>query len=117
MRNHRRTLLQHLISDTSQKRYVFTDRHPAHEAKAVDQWLDEHKSESEVVWLPRYSPEHNPDEVLIDDLKQTLETEPLPEDTPTFRQTICDILEVIPSMPERIKGYFRQAEINLGFES
>lgn len=109
--------LQHLVSETSQKIFVFADHHPAHKAKPVEQWLEAHRSEIEIVWLPRYSPEYNPDEFLNNDLKQNLTEQELPEDTSMFRQTICDILEAIKSMPERIQGYFRQAKIDLATES
>jgi transposase len=50
---------------------VFADHHPAHEAKAVEQWLEGRESEIERRWLPCYSPELNPDEFLNNNLKQT----------------------------------------------
>jgi transposase len=60
--------LEHLVSEASGKIIVFTDRHPAHEAKAVEAWLEGRESQIEVEWLPRYSPEYNADEFLNHDL-------------------------------------------------
>ena len=67
----------------------------------------------EITWLPRYSPEYNPDEFLNNDLKANLKNKPLPEDTPAFARTIRTILDQIASLPERVKGYFRQVKLEL----
>jgi len=64
--------LEHLVSEASDKIIVFADRHPAHEAQAVEEWLEGRESQIEVEWLPRYSPEYNADEFLNNDLKQVL---------------------------------------------
>ena len=106
--------LEHLVSEASGKINVFTDRHPAHEAQAVDDWLEGRESQIELEWLPRYSPEYNADEFLNNDLKQVLKNEPMPQSTSAFRETICGILDWIASMPDRVKGYFEQTEVDLG---
>jgi transposase len=106
--------LEHLVSEASGKIIVFTDRHPAHEAQAVEDWLEGRESQIEVEWLPRYSPEYNADEFLNHDLKQVLQNEPMPQSTSDFRETICGILDWIASMPDRVKGYFEQTEVDLG---
>ena len=59
----------------------------------VSLWLEGRESEIELRWLPRYSPELNPDEFLNNDLKQSLQNEPMPQNTPAFRDTIRRILE------------------------
>jgi transposase len=106
--------LEHLVSEASGKIIVFADRHPAHEAKAVEEWLKGRESQIEVEWLPRYSPEYNADEFLNNDLKQVLKNEPMPQSTSAFRETICGILDWIASMPDRVKGYFEQTQVDLG---
>ena len=108
------TFLEHLVSEASSKIIVFADRHPAHDAKAVEDWLEGRESQIEVEWLPRYSPEYNADEFLNNDLKQVLKNEPMPQSTSAFRETICGILDWIASMPDRVKGYFEQTEVDLG---
>jgi len=108
------TFLKHLVSEASGKIIVFADRHPAHEARAVEQWLEGRESQIELEWLPRYSPEYNADEFLNNDLKQVLKNEPIPQNASAFRETICGILDGIASMPDRVKGYFEQTEVDLG---
>jgi transposase len=59
--------LEYLVSEASGKIIVFIDRHPAHDAQAVEDWLKGRESQIEVEWLPRYSPEYNADEFLHND--------------------------------------------------
>ena len=102
--------LEHLVAQATTKIIVFADHHPAHEAKAVEDWLEGRESEIELHWLPRYAPEYNPDEFLNNDLKQELTNEPMPERTAELRDTIDKILGRIASMSDRIRGYFKQAK-------
>jgi transposase len=106
--------LEHLVSEASDKIIVLTDRHPAHDAQAVEDWLEGRESQIEVEGLPRYSPEYNADEFLNNDLKQMLKNEPMPQSASAFRETICGILDWIASMPDRVKGYFEQTKVDLG---
>jgi transposase len=105
--------LEQLIASTDKKVFLVIDRHPAHTAGAVDEWVDDHNDEIEIIWLPRYSPEYNPEEFLNNDVKASLKSQPLPEDTPAFVNTIRKILDEIATLPERIKGYFHQGKLDL----
>jgi transposase len=105
--------LEQLIASTDKKVFLMIDRHPAHTANVVQDWVQVHADEIEITWLPRYSPEYNPDEFLNNDLKANLKNKPLPENTPAFSDTIRKILDQIADLPERIKGYFRQAKLEL----
>ena len=104
--------LEHLVAEASTQLLVFADRHPAHEAQAVVQWLAGRESDIERHRLPRYGPECNPDAFLHNDLKQELENEPLPESTSGWRDTMQQILDRIARMSDRIRGDLRQSEID-----
>ena len=47
-------------------------------------------------------------------IKQVLKNEPMPQSASAFRETICGILDWVASMPDRVKGYFEQTEVDLG---
>jgi hypothetical protein len=97
---------QHLIERFGlRSRLVGSELHrPAHEAKAVEAWLEGRDSQIELHWLPRYAPAYNPDEFLNNDLKQELNNEPMPDRTPELCDTIDKILDRIASMSDRIQG-------------
>lgn len=51
-----------LIKDTGRKVFLIVDNLRTHHSKLVKEWLNAHKDEIEVFYLPSYSPELNPDE-------------------------------------------------------
>ena len=68
--------MKRLIKDAKQKVFLIVDNLRVHHAKAVQDWLARHKDEIEIFYLPAYAPEHNPDEYLNNDLKQTIKNKP-----------------------------------------
>lgn len=48
------------------------DGHSAHRSKRVRAWLGAHPDDVELHFLPPYSPELNPDELVNADLKHSL---------------------------------------------
>ena len=58
-----------LVRDAGRKVYLILDNLKAHHGKKVAEWLEAHKDEIAVFYLPSYSPEMNPDEYLNNDLK------------------------------------------------
>jgi len=49
--------------------FLIVDNLRVHHSKLVREWLEEHREQIEVFYLPSYSPELNPDEYLNCDLK------------------------------------------------
>ena len=64
--------LKRLIKDAKQKVFLIVDNLRVHHAKAVQDWLAQHKDEIEIFYLPAYAPEH----YLNNDLKQTIKNKP-----------------------------------------
>ncbi|MGH2508956.1 MAG: IS630 family transposase [Ktedonobacteraceae bacterium] len=61
--NFLRRLLR-LTRKTRRKVFLIADSHPVHKSRAVSRWLAEHAAQMRIFWLPSYSPELNPDELL-----------------------------------------------------
>jgi transposase len=61
--------LLRLTRKTRKKVFLVVDGHPVHKARSVTRWLDEHREQIRVFFLPSYSPELNPDELLNQDVK------------------------------------------------
>ncbi|GAA4764193.1 hypothetical protein GCM10023329_07480 [Streptomyces sanyensis] len=64
--------LARLVGHFERKAHLIVDRHSAHRSKAVRVWLADHKDEIELHFLPSYSPELNPDELVSADLRRSL---------------------------------------------
>ncbi|WP_221939406.1 IS630 family transposase [Streptomyces benahoarensis] len=64
--------LARLVGHFDHKVHLIVDRHSAHHSKTVRAWLADHQDEIELHFLPSYSPERNPDELVNTDLKRSL---------------------------------------------
>lgn len=103
--------LKRLIKDATQKVFLIVDNLRVHHAKAVKEWLAQHKDEIEIFYLPAYAPEHNPDEYLNNDLKQTIKTKPRAKTPDDLVATTSSILKSIQKRPNRIKSYFHAKHV------
>ena len=52
--------------------FLILDNLSVHKSKLVKEWVNEHKSRIELFYLPPYSPDMNPDELLNQDLKANI---------------------------------------------
>lgn len=103
--------LKRLIRDVEKKVFLIIDGHPVHRGGKVRAWLDSHKQEIEVVYLPPYSPERNPDEYLNGDLKRTLQDYKTPHNREELKKRVRYILSRFQKTPERISAYFKHPMI------
>mgnify|MGYP002713239235 CR=1 FL=1 len=65
-----RDFLKRLIQGMERKIYLVVDGHPTHKAKLVRTFVEANKDRIELVILPPYSPELNPDELVWAHVKQ-----------------------------------------------
>lgn len=71
--------LQKLLRSVKQKVFLIADSHPVHLQKKVTNWLQERKAAVELILLPTYSPELNPDEYFNQHLKTNGVGKPRPK--------------------------------------
>ena len=103
--------LKRLVKDAKQKVFLIVDNLRVHHAKAVMEWLAQHKDEIEIFYLPAYAPEHNPDEYLNNDLKQTIKNKPRAKTRDDLVATTSSILKSIQRRPHRVKSYFHAKHV------
>lgn len=61
--------MRKLVKQAARKIYLIVDNHPVHKARQVKQWIEENATKIRLIFLPGYSPELNPDEMLNNDVK------------------------------------------------
>lgn len=103
--------MRRLIKDAEQKIFLIVDNLRVHHAKAVSEWLAQHKDAIEIFYLPAYAPEHNPDEYLNNDLKQTIKNKPRAKTPDDLAATASSILKSIQKRPRRVKSYFNTRHV------
>ena len=100
--------LQALTDDAKPRKvFLIVDNLRVHHATQVKNWLQDKEEKIEVHYLPSYSPETNPDEILNRDLKTELRTRPAAKDSDALKRMAKAFIEKLISMPERVVRYFR----------
>ena len=61
--------MRKLVRQMPHKVFLILDNHPVHRSGVAKKWLRKHADEIELFFLPSYSPELNPDELLNQDVK------------------------------------------------
>ena len=82
-----------------------------HHSKAVKKWLAENEDKIEVFYLPSYSPELNPDELLNADLKQRVTKAAPARNKLALTRTAIGALRSIQKQPDRVESYFDQEDV------
>ncbi len=103
--------MERLIKDSTRKIFLILDNLKVHHSYIVRDWLEEHKGQIEVFFLPSYSPELNPDEYLNCDLKVGVHSRtPATTKNQLMNKTISH-LRKLQKLPARVKKYFRHPKI------
>mgnify|MGYP001160564371 CR=1 FL=1 len=103
--------LQRLIKDARRKVFLILDNLNVHKAKAVREWLAEHRDRIEVFYLPPYSPELNPTEYFNGDLKGEIQRAIPPKDVQDLKRAMLSHSRRIQKSPDRVRAYFRNRHI------
>ena len=88
------------------KVYFILDNLRVHHSKPVSQWVENHKDEIALFFLPPYSPEYNPDEYLNNDLKQGIGTQAMVQDVRELEDNTAAFMGRISEKPDHVKSYF-----------
>jgi transposase len=103
--------LRRLTRGAAKKIFLILDNLRVHHAKVVQQWLAENAAKIEVFYLPSYSPELNPDELLNAELKQRVTTGVPTKTQVQLVKTTSKALRSIQKQPSRVKRYFYHPEV------
>ncbi len=95
-----------MITDAPQKIFLVVDNLRVHHAKIVTAWLTDRKDRIELVFLPPYAPESNPDEYLNRDFKTALRTGPMSTDKTSLLEKAMAFMNGLRLLPEKVARYF-----------
>lgn len=98
--------LRRLIRQAERKVFVILDRHPVHQAAAVEKWARKHADRIELFPLPTCSPELNPGEYLNQDVKSNALGTQRPHDKEEMLVDVRAYLRSTQRQPEVVKSYF-----------
>jgi len=103
--------LTRLIKDANRKVFLVLDNLRVHHSKVVQAWLEEHKNQIELFFLPSYSPELNPDEYLNGDLKQRIRSGLLARTEKELTRKTRSFMKMLQKRPHHVRSYFNHPKI------
>lgn len=104
--------LKRLIKQIKGKIFLIVDQYSVHKSKEVEEWLSKHKSRIELFFLPTYSPDLNPDELLNNDLKSSIYKSKRPSDKKELKSMLVNKMKSFQKNPEKIKTYFLAEKVS-----
>ncbi len=95
-----------LIANSKKKVFLILDNLRVHHAKAVTAWLEKHKAQIELFYLPPYSPEYNPDELLNSDIKRNAGSKQSPRNQAQLESNVQNRLDYLSNTPSLVASFF-----------
>ena len=99
--------LKRLIKAAKQKVFLIVDNLRVHKAHKVTAWVEKHKDRVELFFLPAYAPEHNPDEFLNNDVKQTIARRPAAKSKDALQTSLRSYMRGLQRQPNKVQSFFR----------
>ena len=101
--------LQQLMLETTQPIILIVDGHSIHKAKSVKSYVESTEGRLEIVYLPPYSPQLNPDEQVWKHVKADIAKHPIANKF-DFRLAVEKALVRLKSMTKIVAAFFRHPE-------
>lgn len=103
--------LKRLVRQTQQKVFLIVDGHPVHRSRKVAAWLQKSSQRIELFFLPSYSPELNPDEMLNQDVKSNASGRRRARDQGQLMGDVRRYLRSRQRQPHRVRRYFEAESV------
>ena len=106
------SFLKRLFRNIGRKVFLILDNLKVHHSKDLQTWLEEHKVEIEIFYLPSYSPDLNPDEFMNSDLKSALSQKPDARAKGRLERNALGHMKSVQKRPQHVKNFFNAASIS-----
>ena len=99
--------LKRLVRGAQRKIFLVVDNLRPHRAKIVAAWVAANLDKIELVYLPPYAPEHNPDEFVNNDVKQAMARRQAPKDKAELKKGLTSYMRGLQKRPAKIRAFFQ----------
>lgn len=103
--------LTRLLVGARRKIILIVDHLKVHESEEVAVWLYEHQDRLEIIGLPKYAPERNPDEYLNNDLKGQLNADGPAANREELTGKMRRFMQHLGKLPDHIQAYFKHPKV------
>jgi len=103
--------LRRMIRQNERKIFLIVDSHPVHRSKKVKTWLKKNFQHIRLIFLPSYSPELNPDEVLNQDVKSNAVGRRRARNQQELVKNVRSYLRSRQRQPNIVRRYFQEKHV------
>lgn len=103
--------LSRLVRQAARNICVIVDSHPVHRSRKVRQWAEAQEGRVRLVFLPGYSPDLNPDEMLNQDVKANAVGRRRPHTQAEMMGTVRSYLRSTQRQPHIVRHYFQEESV------
>lgn len=103
--------LQRLVNQSKRKVFLVVDNLSVHKSQAVREWVQEHCTRIRLFFLPKYSPDLNPDEYLNNDVKSNAVGRRRARSKEEMKAHISSYLRSTQKQPRIIKNFFQAKSV------
>ena len=103
--------LRRLVKHAGRKVFLIVDGHPVHRSRAVKAWVAKHADRIELFFLPGYSPDLNPDELLNNDVKSNAVGRRRPGTQTEMMSNVRSYLRSTQRQPHIVRSYFNHDDV------
>lgn len=98
-------------SNNDKKVYLIVDNLRVQHAKLVKAWIEEHKEQIAIFYLPPYSPEFNPDEYLNQDYKRNANKNNIPTDVKELKENTLSHMNALQNNTQKVANFFKHPSV------
>jgi transposase len=103
--------LKRLTKQSGRKVFLIVDGHAVHRSKAAKQWVAQNENLIELFFLPGYSPQLNPDELLNQDVKSNAVGRKRAHSLSEMISHVRSFLRSRQRTPRIVKNYFNKKQV------
>ena len=104
--------LKRLIHNAVRPVYLIVDGHPVHRSARVRNFVDSLEGKLRLFFLPPYSPELNPDELVWNHLKNHRLGKAFIAGPDDLKAKVFSWMQSLRSIPQKIVGFFRHPDVS-----
>jgi len=103
--------LRRLMRHARRRIRVIVDNHPVHRSRKVRNWVEAQQGRVRLVFLPGYSPDLNPDEMLNQDVKANAVGRRRAATPDEMMGSVRSYLRSTRKQPQIVKNYFQEESV------
>lgn len=103
--------LKRLLRQINRKIFLIVDGHPVHRSRKVKKWLKHNECHIRLFFLPSYSPELNPDEILNQDVKSNAVGRRRAHNQNELMANVRSYLRSRQRKPNIVRNYFKEEHV------